>query len=561
MNTFPEISNPTGKVMRRPSFGQMCRPSNCSLLEDVRHTKAMVQQLRAENSELQEEREQIRMQLEHAEGNNRKLREMLFGSNSQHVPSKTQGSEEPDYEGESLVENDGNRSPKRRRGAQPGHRGKGRKIPRDLDVEEVVHDIPADNAVCPVCGQPYAASGFCEESFEIAMEIRFFVKKHIRKRMFRSCGCEQAPRQLTASKPANIIPKGLYDHSVLAFLLFGKYGMQVALTRLLGLFAVYGLPVNDGTIAGIFKKLTDILHPLYLLLQEQLQKENVLYIDETGFRHFHYPEVVSIPDEQQPGKFTWLWVFSGQRVTIFTVEPTRSSQTLEQTLGLDAQGIIVSDGAGAYRKFASQTKVLQSRCWAHFRRHFQDCATKFPALKDWAGQWLDRIAELYILNARRLKTPSDSATQEQAQTTLEHQVELFQRQMIEESRQPEVHPEAWKVLTSGLKYWEAYTVFVNHPDVAMDNNLAERNLRPGVLGRHNWYGVHASWSGTLTAMMMSCIQTAQQHGLNPIGYLHYVLDTSAQWQGEPRDLAKLLPWNIDAKTTDKYSMKTGSDPP
>ncbi len=537
---------------RKPSLGQMCLPSACSRLDDLRSTRALVIQLRGENEQLQADNERLRGELEQAEAANRKLKDMLFGPNAKSC-TKTKPEEQPERGQDSSGKREGNEPP-RRRGGQPGHPGRGRRIPPHLEIEEVVHEVPENEAVCPRCGRPYTASGLCEESSEIAMEIRFYIKKHKRKRMFRNCSCETTPRQLTAAKPANIIPKGLYDHSILAFLLFGKYGMQVPINRWAGLFSGFGLPIRSGTVAGIFKKISGIVYPLYQLLQEQLKEEQVLYIDETGFRHFLYPEAAVVEDE---GQLKWLWVFSGQQVTVYSVEPTRSSRALAETLGLDAKGVIVSDGAPAYRKFARETGVLHSRCWSHFRRHFQDAATRFPVLQDWAQQWLQRIAKVYTINAR-LKA-RDSVAKPQA--ALERAIWRFYRQMTEEIQNSNLHQEAWNVLTSGIKYWDAYTVFVHHPYVALDNNLAERNLRLGVLGRDNWYGVHAAWSGKFTAVMMSCIQTAKQHGLNPVGYLHYVLDTAAKWQGQPTDVAKLLPWNISEQVAERYSMKTGSDPP
>lgn len=559
MNLYDASPQTTAEEMRyhKPSLGRMCRPSACSLTQDLLHAEAMVEELRAQLEQLQADHEKARAELEHVQGTCRKYQQMLFGSQEPRSAKPT--TEEASSPSDSAEGVDQTETSKRR-GAQKGHRGAGRKIPKGLPINEIVHEVSEQDAICPRCGRPYTTSGFCEESYEIAIEVRFYLKKHIRKRVFRSCDCDGVPRQITAAKPSNIIPKGLYDHSLVAFLLYGKYGLQVALTRLVALMAAYGLCVQDGTIAGIFKKLTEYLQPLYQLLQDQLQEEAVLYIDETGFRHFLAPEVQTVPDDQHPGKLQWLWVYAGERVTVFTVEETRSSRVLEQTLGLHAQGILMSDGAPAYRRFVSRSEALHSRCWAHFRRHFEDAATKFPVLQTWTCRWLERIAELYTLNAQRLNA-LDENSRAQVQARLEQAIEQFHQTLTEESRQPDIHSEAWKVLTSGLKYWEAYTVFVDHPEVAMDNNLAERSLRPGVLGRQNWYGVHAPWSGTLAAMMMSLIQTGQQHGLNPVAYLHYLLDEAAQWQGQPRDLAKHLPWNLDDAVCIAYSMKTGSDPP
>jgi transposase len=112
------------------------------------------------------------------------------------------------------------------------------------------------------------------------------------------------------------------------------------------------------------------------------------------------------------------------------------------------------------------------------------------------------------------------------------------------------------ILRQGLKRWEDLTVFVAHPEIPMDNNTAERCLRPAALGRKNYYGNHAAWSGQFTAICMSLFQTAILHGLNPQTYMRYLLDTIARSQGTP-DWDQLLPWNIPEEIGNSYQLLRG----
>jgi transposase len=105
-----------------------------------------------------------------------------------------------------------------------------------------------------------------------------------------------------------------------------------------------------------------------------------------------------------------------------------------------------------------------------------------------------------------------------------------------------------KVLKSAKKHWAGLTVFVANPQVPMDNNSAERQLRIAALGRNNYYGTHADWSSHFTAICMTLLQTARLHGLNPQAYLRHYLDGCAKSGSVPADLTPYLPWNIKPET-------------
>ena len=133
-------------------------------------------------------------------------------------------------------------------------------------------------------------------------------------------------------------------------------------------------------------------------------------------------------------------------------------------------------------------------------------------------------------------------------------IEAFYATLKSELETPGIHDKQFKILTTAIKNWPAYTVFLVDPRIPIDNNAAERYLRGPALGRNNWYGVHATWSGELAAMMMTFIQTASKHGLNAREYLRYVLDRFAASKGHPRNLFELLPWNIPQQVRQAYGM-------
>ena len=101
------------------------------------------------------------------------------------------------------------------------------------------------------------------------------------------------------------------------------------------------------------------------------------------------------------------------------------------------------------------------------------------------------------------------------------------------------------VLISLQNHWQGLTVFVNHPEVPMDNNSAERAIRNPVTGRKNYYGSGSIWSAKLAAVMFSLFQTIELWQLNPRHWLQEYLTACARLGGDaPADLTPFLPWRM-----------------
>src|SRR4029077_16169695 len=98
-------------------------------------------------------------------------------------------------------------------------------------------------------------------------------------------------------------------------------------------------------------------------------------------------------------------------------------------------------------------------------------------------------------------------------------------------------------------------VFVEHPEVPMDNNTAERAQRGPVVGRKNYYGSGAVGGGRLAALMFSLLQTLCLWGLNPRSWLTAYLTACAEAGGEvPEDVERFLPWNLSEDQQRAWSL-------
>jgi len=107
-------------------------------------------------------------------------------------------------------------------------------------------------------------------------------------------------------------------------------------------------------------------------------------------------------------------------------------------------------------------------------------------------------------------------------------------------------------------HWTGLTVFVEHPEVPLDNNTVERTQRGPVVGRKNYYGSGAVWSGRLAAMLFSLFQTLSLWGINPRLWLTAYLTACAEAGGKaPEDLPAFLPWHLGEEYQQRGSEDDG----
>ena len=457
------------------------------------------------------------------------------------------------------------RRPRRRRGQQRGVPGHGRQRRDTLPVEDVVVEVPAEERLCARCGLPLERAGTAAAHEEIEWEVRLVRKRYRCQRYRRTCGCEGVPRQVVAPAPVRLIPKGLLSLGTIVEMLRLKFKYQLPLQRILGLGKDYGLSLSPGTVCGLWQKLEPLFAPLYLAIVEATRQRGEWLMDETRWEVF-------VRVEGKGSHRWWVWVVVSAISRVYLLRSSRGARVPEEFFGWDEEtqscgcsGRLMVDRFASYKFLA--VALLLAFCWAHVRRDFLMFRPGADAAgQAWADRWIERIGGLYRLNdvridrgrdleapalpapfvrmaAARLNTPEYV----QAQQALVQQVKGMAQRRDEELAQPDLPAPRRKILTSLREHWKGLTLFVEEPEIPLDNNGAERAGRPVALGRKNYYGSGSLWSGQLMAMLMTLFQTLALHGIEDRGYLTAYLEACAQNQGRvPLDLTPWLPWNYQA---------------
>jgi transposase len=195
------------------------------------------------------------------------------------------------------------------------------------------------------------------------------------------------------------------------------------------------------------------------------------------------------------------------------------------------------------------------------RRDFLGVGRSWPKEEAWALGWLERIGLLYKHNEARLEARGQPEAFAQQDALVRQHVAEMAEQAIKELSAPEVHPARQKVLESLHEHWAGLTVFVEHPEVPLDNNQAERVLRGPVVGRKNYHGSGAVWAGELAAMLFSLFQTLCLWDLNPRVWLEAYLQACARAGGQaPAELDGFLPWTMSDERRRVWSLEREKEP-
>ena len=561
-----QVANPTRQDWTRESelcsfTGVVC--ASCPAMEGLAAKDAAIAALQEKLTVLGEENDALRAKVA-------ALGEIAFGGSERHggprrdddgalgdLDDDCSGGEDreeppgPDSGTDGEAGNGEEKADGRRRGQRRGRSGHGRRRYEDLEVRVVVHDLDEDDRCCAGCGRAYEAIPGEEVSSEISWRVVVYRIEHRRRRYRRSCGCETSPVLLVAPVPAKVIPKGLLSTLAIASLLVQKFALARPVNKIIASLSMCGLELSPGSLAGVLQRVGVLLAPLSKAIATRVRSGSWWHCDETSWACFSDPDAPARPDGRR--RRWWLWVAKAPDATLFIAAPSRAAKVLEALLGSgneESSGIVCSDMYSAYGCL-DELRFVHAWCWAHVRRHIIRAAAALKVLGPWRDAWLEDIAAMYrAWHAWREGTDDGSA--------LVSAIEAIRARLdAEVARLGLLAPRAAKVVAMIDSHWDGLVTFAQHPEIAPDNNAAERALRPEVLLRKNCGGSGAPWAAELAASAFSVIATAKQWDLNPLGYLNAYLSACATAGGKaPGDIGPYLPWSAD-----EGSLATWRSPP
>ena len=408
-----------------------------------------------------------------------------------------------------------------------------RAFPAHLPRETIVH-APA-SCTCPDCGTAMRKLG--EDIAEMLDFVPgyFKVLRHVRPKL--SCGHCARVMQLPA--PSRPIERGIPAPGLLAQVLVAKYADHCPLYRQQGIYQRAGVDLDRATLADWVGAAARLLEPLVASIGRYVLAAEKVHTDDT-------PVPVLDPGrgKTKTGRL-WTYVRDDRPAASrdppavwYRYSPDRKGEHPRFHLQRFC-GILQADAYTGYAALYEGDRIVEAACWAHARRKFYDLyVTERSPL---AAEAIRRIGELYVIErAIRGRQPAErrSVRQHRAGPLLDE----LQQWLTATLRRVSAKSELASAIKYALVRWVALTRYRDDGRIEIDNNSAERSIRPLVLGRRNYLFAGSDAGGERAANIYSLIATARLNDIDPYWYLRQVLERIAE---HPINrIEQLLPWNV-----------------
>lgn len=348
----------------------------------------------------------------------------------------------------------------------------------------------------------------------------YFVREFIRSVYKKKASADAIEDEIyCAPPPWTVLDRSFADVSLLAGILIDKFRYHLPLYRQHQRMKACGVHVARGTLTNWVHRTVELLVPVYEAQMKSILASKVLAMDET-------PIKAGRKKKKPPGRgkmnTAYFWpLFGDQDEVAFHFAPTRSHSVVFELLGGYA-GTLVTDGYKAYSLFASKKDdVCHAACWVHTRRGFDKALVSDQDLADRA---LQQIADLYQVEEKIHHLAPEKL---QARRALHSKpiVETFFEWLREVQAEQALLPSSpfTKALAYALEREKALKVFLENPEVPLDTNHLERQIRPIAVGRKNWMFCWTEVGARYAGIAQSLLSTCVLHDVDPFTYLVDVL--------------------------------------
>ena len=400
-------------------------------------------------------------------------------------------------------------------------------------------------STCPECGGELRLVG--EDVSEILEMITAKLQVIEVARPKKSCRCCEKMVQVPA--PSRPIPGSMAGGSLLAYVLISKFDDHLPLYRQNEIIARMGADIPRSTLADWCGRSMRILQPVIDRIEASVLGSDILHADDTPIR-------VLAPERRAKGIGKGVmqgriwgyvcdqrpWAGTAPPGVVYRYAPNWKAEHVLAHLG-SASGILQADAYKGYAKLYEpvadgEPRFREAACFAHWRRDFHDIWTSQKS--EIAHEALERIGQLYDIERKIAGKPADirqAIRQELSRPKLEALHSWAEKQLTRISTKGDLA----KAFRYALGRWHAFSLFIDDGRVAIDNNAAERAVRPICLGKKNWLFAGSETGAETLARAMTLIESAKMNGLDPQAYITDLLNRIHDHKINRID--ELLPWN------------------
>ena len=364
---------------------------------------------------------------------------------------------------------------------------------------------------------------------------RFVVNRIVRPRM----ACKCCDRIVQAALPSRPIERGRPGAGLLAYVLVNKYADHLPLYRQSQIFAREGIDLDRSTLAGWVGQSTKLLEPLADVIGRHVRSGQAIFADDTPIKMQAKKKCATariwtyVRDERP-------WDSQAPPAAWYKFSKNREGRHPSEHLA-NYSGWIHADGYTGFNDLFAKEAVHEMACMAHARRKFVDIFQSQQS--QIAEEAIKRIALLYkVEKAARGKPPEERVAlrQSDAKPVFDELETWLDAQLNRISGKSELA----KAIRYALGRMKKMRGYLNNGHLELDNNSAERSIRPVAVGRKNYLFVGSEGGGKAAAIAYTLIETAKLNGVDPQAWLTWVLAQIADHK--ITRLNELLPWSYAA---------------
>jgi len=378
----------------------------------------------------------------------------------------------------------------------------------DLPVQTIVIDLPEDEKTCKETGAPLVKIGE-EVTHKLAQHpASYYIKEIIRPKYAHPQKEEEGIA--IAELPETILPKCRADNSLLAEIITQKFADHLPLYRICEFMERKGVKISRKLLSQWVIRCGQALKPLYNQMVEKVLASKNIYIDETP--------VKLQKDVKCKQAYMWVVVGGGESNPAYRIYNFRTNRHHDNVIDIlkGYRGGLHSDKFTAYQKLAEQKVITWFPCWSHIRRKFFEAETGDPTFRKWV---LRKMRYLFMLE-RVAWARSEEERLEIRQTKeipiIDELIAQIKSRLVGKILPKSKLREALGYFCGLIPYLKNYTQCAS---ARLDNNVAERAIRPLAIGRKNWLFFGSEAAGESGAVLFSFVQTCRGLGINPREYL------------------------------------------
>lgn len=421
------------------------------------------------------------------------------------------------------------------------------KLPDDVEIEVIEHKLNEAERNCPECGAVMEEIGQ-----EVRRELVIIpAKVKVLEHHIYSYACQNCKQNsietpvIRAEKESALIPGGFATPEAVAHIITQKFIMGSPLYRQEQEWKNHGIELSRQTMSNWMLKCVKLyLEPLYERLHEKLLKRDVLHADETTL------QVLKELDKPASSK-SYMWLYrtgsdAEHAIVLYNYQSGRGKEHPQKFLE-GYKGYLQTDGYSVYHDLSQD--ITDVGCWAHLRRKFDEARVALPKGKSAAMSAVTNALGIFTKIYKIEKQLAKLNFAERYTKRLEQEKPLLD-ELFAWAKNLNAAPKS--ALGKALTYLEnqkPYLLnYLKDGRLEIDNNRAERSIKPFVIGRKNFLFANTPRGAQSSAIIYSLVETAKENRLDPFKYIVYVLTTAKKVDlSQKENVDLLLPENAPAE--------------